>query len=133
MTSIETRDRRLCDLLLDWHERYINHTNFSSGPSQTQPQRHLHTSQGKQASKPKMASQPTSTTGNSWHSPKAQGQTSWDVKDPALDAESKAEWGIPPPRAIIKKSQTSYEWCMERKEKILAGHSSKSSTRVFVL
>ncbi|KAL5317913.1 hypothetical protein ACEPPN_015015 [Leptodophora sp. 'Broadleaf-Isolate-01'] len=80
-----------------------------------------------------MASQPTSTTGNSWHSPKAQGQTSWDVKDPALDAESKAEWGIPPPRAIIKKSQTSYEWCMERKEKILAGHSSKSSTRVFVL
>ncbi|KAG4438492.1 hypothetical protein IFR05_006015 [Cadophora sp. M221] len=60
--------------------------------------------------------------------------SSWDTNlDPALEAQSRADWGIPPPHTVVKAKKSSYKWCMERKEEILAGHSSKSATKVFVL
>ncbi|KAH7306107.1 hypothetical protein BKA65DRAFT_578243 [Rhexocercosporidium sp. MPI-PUGE-AT-0058] len=72
----------------------------------------------------------TTTNTNSWDSTTP--QTTWDtITDPDLEALSRAAFGIPAPGTTPVRTQSSYEWCMERKEQILAGHSSKTSTPAF--
>ncbi|PVH71677.1 hypothetical protein DL98DRAFT_93956 [Cadophora sp. DSE1049] len=59
--------------------------------------------------------------------------TSWDIQDPKLDAQSRELFGLAPAGIIPAKRESSFEWCMKRKEEILALQSSKLFTKVFAL
>ncbi|KAK0109502.1 hypothetical protein ONS95_002191 [Cadophora gregata] len=71
----------------------------------------------------------TSTTSQ----PSAPPQTSWDIQDPELDAKSRELFGLAPIDTIPAKHESSFDWCMNKKEKILALQSSKRSTKIFAL
>ncbi|KAH7408992.1 hypothetical protein BKA64DRAFT_773473 [Cadophora sp. MPI-SDFR-AT-0126] len=60
-------------------------------------------------------------------------QTSWDIQNPEADAQSRKFFGIATTNAIPAEHETSLEWCMKRKEEILALQSSKRLTKVFAL
>lgn len=60
--------------------------------------------------------------------------SSWfDIQDPELEAQSKRQFGILSVDRIPANRETSLDWCMKRKQEILALQSSNRYTKVFAM
>ncbi|KAG4416377.1 hypothetical protein IFR04_010486 [Cadophora malorum] len=65
--------------------------------------------------------------------PSQPSQTSWEIQDPELDAQSRKLFGLAPTNIIPAERGSSLDWCMKRKKEILELQSSKRFTKVFAL